>query len=494
MATAVRKAQLRTTSGVPILAGRLLFGLSALALFGAVVFWDALGKPWGPGASANMGYLLFALHVALVIGRVSPMDPVVWVPVSMLLFYFGLPVVIEWMGLDALGGYDPWNGGNAPYLARGYAAALMATAAFLFGVHLAGVRPLADDPRLESIRDRSLGASAVLFSLGSMVMVAAGIAIVGPRNVFGLYHEWWDAKMLGVDQRWIDIGVMFAASGVFALFASDEPSARWRRWLAYAVIPVIALIAIQKGDRTSLIALGVGAGWCYAQRVRRLSWSPVLAVAFSALVVMPVIGEWRSQRSLEESKQKTVYELLGSSLYNMGSSVNTIVYTVQLIPAEQGYSWGRTFWHAALQAIPNVGLTKGKEFVEERVEDSPSTWLTWIISPHWAATGGGYGFSMAAEWHYNFGLVGVLLGMTLVGWGMARARNAARNSSLALVWSATLFAALTIWVRNVVGYALKVAVWPIIGLWLIQRLLVLLRSRGAMRRAGLARASSSSTP
>jgi oligosaccharide repeat unit polymerase len=271
---------------------------------------------------------------------------------------------------------------------------------------------------------------------------------------------------------------MFAEAGIFALFASDEPNARWRRWLGYALIPLVALIVIQKGDRTALIALGVGAGWCYTQRIRRLGWMPVLAVAFSALVVMPVIGEWRSQRSLEASKQRSVYELFGSSLYNMGSSVNAIIYTVELVPAEKNYAWGETFMHAAIQAIPNVSLTKGKEFVETSIEDSPSLWITWVIAPEWAAANGGYGFAMAAEWYYNFGMVGILVGMALSGWAMARARNAARNSSLALVWSATLFAALTIWVRNVVGYALKFAVWPIVGLWIISRLLGMLRRRG----------------
>ena len=79
--------------------------------------------------------------------------------------------------------------------------------------------------------------------------------------------------------------------------------------------------------------------------------------------------------------------------------------------------------------------------------------------------------------------------VAFTGFGMARVRNNARNSSLALVWSATLFAGVTIWVRNIVGYALKVAVWPIIGLWLIQRLVVMIRGRAMRRPAQLASAS-----
>ena len=493
MPTAYRSARERSAYGLPILAGQVIFGLSTLVLFAVVMSWNQLGKPFTPGTSANIAYALLALHVALVFRRVSAMDPVIWVPAALLIFHFGTPFVIETMGLHPEGGYDPWEGGSAPFLDRGYAVALLATVAFLFGIHLGGVRPLADDPRREPVRDHALGLSAVLFMLGALMMVAAGIAIVGPRTVFGLYGDWWAAKASGVDQRWVDIGLVFSEAGVFALFATDEPRQRWRRWLAYAATPVVAAIAIGKGDRTGLIALGVGAGWCYAQRVRRLPWTPVLAAAFFALVVMPVIGEWRAERSLEASKRQTVSELLGASIYNMGSSVNTIVFTVEMIPREKAYAWGETFWFAALQAIPNIGLSKGKEFAEG---DSmvPSNWLAWIISPQWAAAGGGYGFSMAAEWHYNYGLVGVAGGMILVGWAVARARNAARNSSLALVWSATLFAGVAIWVRNVVGYALKVALWPIVGLWMIQQMLRLVRGRSHARGERAAASNGSAAP
>ncbi len=404
-------------AGLEILTGRILFGGLTLALTAAVVWWNALGKPWGPGTSAAIVYAAFALHVTLIFRRVSPMDPLVWTPFALLLFSFGEPVVIEWMGAMTTLGYDPWNAGNEAYVDRGFAASMLAIVAFMWGMHLAGVRPLAGDPRRDPNPDRSLAAAGLLFCLGAMGMVVLGIAIVGPSALFGYYSDWWDAKLLGADQRWIDVGMVFSSAGVYALLATDDPKARWRRWFAYGLMPLFIGIAIQKGDRTGLIALGVGAGWCYTQRIARLRWPPVVAAAFLALIVMPVIGEWRAQRSLEASAQAGVYELLGDSLYNMGSSVNALVYTMELVPSQKTYAWGTTFWAAALQAVPNISFTKGKEWAQGSIEDTPSTWITWVINPIWASTGGGYGYSMAAEWYYNFGIPGLVLGMALVGWG-----------------------------------------------------------------------------
>lgn len=472
----------RPTTSPGVWAGRVLFGLIAISLALASVYWDALGKPWGPGTSAAFAYLMFGFHLSFLFKRVSPMDPLVWVPVGLLLFYFGMPVVIEWLGVPTPGGYDAWNANNGGILDRGFCVALLALAAFLWGVHLAGVVDASHPPGPDVPRDRSLGVPAALFTIGALIMTAIGIAIVGPSAVFGSYSDWWDSKLLGADQRFVDTGLMLSGAGVYALLASDDPKARWRRWFAYAVMLFCLFVALQKGDRTNMVTIGVGAGWCYSQRIRKLSWTPVLVAAFCALLAFPVIAEWRQSRRVEAVKRSTVKELIGASIYNLGSSVNAIVYTVHLVPDRRPYSWGGTFAAAVVNAIPNVSLTKGAKWKATDLEDSPSTWITWQINPGWAASGGGYGFAMAAEWYYNFGTLGVLLGMALTGFGVTRARNASTRSSLALLWSATLYAATSIWIRNIVGYAFKVAVWPVIGLWLIRRLVMLMRGRAARPR------------
>lgn len=477
MATAVAASKVRATAGVPIWAGRFVFGASSFALLGVAIFWDELGDPWGPGTSAALALFLFLVHLGLSFRRVSSMDPVIWVPIAILLFYFGEPVVIEWLGVPTVGGYDPWHGGNAGFLDRGFCVALLSLSCFLWGVHLAGLAHLSRGPDRHAPPDRSLGAPAVLFTLGALIMLVFGIALVGPSQVFGLYEEWQDTKLLGADERFVEAGVVFAWAGVFALLASDEAKARWRRWLAYLVFLAVLVILIQSGDRGGIVSLGVGAGWCYSQRVGRLRWTLVIAAALLVLLAFPVLAEWRAERRIDESKRSTLHQLVGESIYGMGASVNAIAYTIHFVPEQQDYEWGSSFRIAIINTVPNLGLTEGKSFGQAERKEDPSRWLVSIIAPHWAATGGGYGFAMAAEWYYNFGMPGVLFGMSLMGYLLARVRNASSRSSLALVWSATLFTGMALWVRNAVGWPLRVAVWPLVGLMIVHWLLQLLHSR-----------------
>jgi oligosaccharide repeat unit polymerase len=312
-------------------------------------------------------------------------------------------------------------------------------------------------------------------TLGSLLMVAGGVALVGPSVVFGLYEDWWAAKAAGADARFVDVGLIFATSGVFGLIASDDPRQPLRRYFALFIAALIAFLYVQKGARSPLIALCVGVGWCYSQRIKRIQPIMALAAAVVALMVLPMIKEFRHTKQISESSTLGPRKLMAQAFFEMGSSASVMGYTLDLIPATESYAYGITYLDAFLQAIPNLGITPGKSFVlyglgkeyAHGTRISPSSWITEQLNPIWFDNGGGYGFAMVAEFYYNFGMPAVLIGMTGCGFLMARVRNASRRSDLWLVGSALLFAAMVAWVREVVGVPFKIATWPVIGLFLI---------------------------
>jgi O-antigen polysaccharide polymerase Wzy len=460
---------------LPILLGRVIFGVASFSLFGIVQSWNGLGSPWGPAGSAEIAIVLFAVHVFLVRRRVGALDPAIWLPVCMLMFYFGIPISLEFIfKTPPVAGYDAWEIGASPNLARGYALALLTTVSFICGLYFAGFKDLSRGPEESAKVDRSLVVPAYIMTYGALVMIVFGIALVGPSVVFGIYGDWWIAKASGVDSRFIDMGIVFAGAGTFALLASSEPNRPVRRYFALAVVLVLSVINIEKGARAALVVIGLGAGWCYTQRVRRIGWGPVLIATFVMLIALPAMREWRKDRSLEESTQTSVRDLIGAAVYGMGETSNVYGYTMDLIPSRKKFDYGYSFASAALRAIPNFGLTPGKSWGEVSVEHHPANWITNELNPSWFAEGGGYGYAMGAEFYFNFGITGVLLGLIFWGYLTGRIRNAAGLSPMRLVASALFFANTSLFVRNILGAPLRAFLWPLLGLMILRAALSLL--------------------
>ena len=85
--------------------------------------------------------------------------------------------------------------------------------------------------------------------------------------------------------------------------------------------------------------------------------------------------------------------------------------------------------------------------------------------------GGGYGYSVGAEWYFNFGLPGVFAGMILMGYLLCVFRKRQHMGPLWMVWSALFFLMLELIVRNIIGAPLKAATWSFVSLWAVSSFL-----------------------
>jgi hypothetical protein len=299
-------------------------------------------------------------------------------------------------------------------------------------------------------------------------MFGVGVALMGPSVVFGTWGGYWEAKTLGADPRFVDAGMVFVEAGVFALVATHDPRRRVRTGVAWGLAILMAALIIENGNRSALIGGAVGLGWCYSQRVRRVPIVPVVGLALAALLLLPVIKEWRTERRIEASVRSGPGELAGLVLRETGQSALAFAYTLDFVPEPKGYSYGLTYLAAGVATIPNLSPTPGTWLRLVPAEKLPSHWLTSTLHPEWYREGGGLGYAMGAECYFNFGMPGVLIGMALLGYLTTRLRNAAPRSALRLVASALFFAAMCIYVRNELSYPLRIVVWPTAGLWLIR--------------------------
>jgi hypothetical protein len=451
-------------------AGIALFGILVAIFYLVAEFWDGFGRPWGPGGSAIFALSCFALHVALSHRRISSIDPVVWVPIVMLLFSFGIPVAVGILGLSPVVGYDAFHVGVSPSLSRGFCLALLTVACLLWGIHLAGLADLSRGSLQLAAPDRSIALPSVLMTLGGCLMFVVGIVILGPSAVFGSYGGFWDAMNFGGDQRLMAVGAYFIQGGVFGMIASHDRRHRARFILVMLVSTLFVFVNLQIGARTSLMCLGIGCGWCYSQRVRRVPLALVLGGAVFVLLLMPIVGEYRVEKTMN-LEHRSAAQLASAAFTEMGGSALAFGYALDYIPKSKGYTYGLALVGSVVDLVPNFGLTEGggKPFRITSRDLFFSHWITSTLAPEWYANGGGLGTSLGAEWYFYFGIPGIIVGVTLMGYGMSRVRNASQNSALKLVASALIFAAMLIAVRSEIGVGLKTAAWPIFGLWVMKK-------------------------
>src|SRR5262249_2754929 len=148
-----------------------------------------------------------------------------------------------------------------------------------------------------------------------------------------------------------------------------------------------------------------------------------------------------SWEGLQHAQEEAIRDV-GEPLNEMGASILTVVFVLDLVPAERDFCWGESYLHSLAAVLP--GSLAGSYFANRDTEES---WLVQTVSPLTASVGGGLGFSLIAEAYLNFGvgapvvlgLAGWLLG-TFAGWVHAGGRSG-RLAFAACVISIVLFSA-----------------------------------------------------
>lgn len=476
--------QLRTRGlTVSLLAALAFFAFSVVLLFD-LVMWRS-GLRVSPGVCTLIGIAAVAAHLFAVSRRTTSTDPVVWVPIAMLLFYFGMPIAGALN--PAFAHYDAWDMSAPRHLDQGFAVALLTLTALLAGIHMIGLRNLKRPIPATKFDASSLLLPGMVCATLGATMLLAGIAYLGPSNLFTVYSKVWVEKASGGDFRLFNVGLILLKAGILAIFASHSPRRPSLTWAALGAAAFIVLLSAQLGDRGGLVAFAVPAAWIYSQRVRRIPVKLVVVGAAIGLLMLPAIKTYRQSLKLKQALQLSPAEAATKTTYEMGTSVLVFGYTLDFIPSEKPYAYGLSYVRSVGNLIPNVGLSPGKEFLPSPLIASPEAWLTDTLNPQKYSVGGGYGYAVGAEWYFNFGLVGVLFGMIATGISLSFFRNRAQDGPAWLVWSALYFSLTALTVRNILGAPLKGALWPMILLLmlrLISRSVLRGRAHPAFRSAG----------
>ena len=272
-----------------------------------------------------------------------------------------------------------------------------------------------------------------------LVLISAGPMYLQLRDDFGDvltvgYMGLYQREMKTSLDAWQTLLGQFMLPGAFLLAAGSKQYRGIQR-LSLILALIYALSYLFMGYRSAAGAAIAAYGWIWHTRIRKLPLYPSLAAGVLVVfVVFPMIRLHRLTMGEDRLSWNSFVGTLdnydnpaSASLSEMGGTMATLAYTMDLVPNDRDFEYGKSYAFAALTILPNVFGTARHPSVER---GTASDWLVRTVSYNTAASGGGLGYSFIAESYLDFGWMGPPLVMILLGFGFAAAECfAARSAS-----------------------------------------------------------------
>jgi len=249
-------------------------------------------------------------------------------------------------------------------------------------------------------------------AIPSMMVIRDMIAIVGSQGYIGLYgrpiSELLPSSVVILAGALVP-GVMFVAGG----------SGKHRISLALVagIVVLDAGLLMLAGLRHAGAPFLISFAWLYHVRIRRFSRAALLSAGVGLLALFAVVASLRDNPgallgsiATGDAAGNGIENPIVAAVREMGMTLGTVAYTVDLVPANRPYDYGVGYAYALFRVVPNVGWSVHPA----AAHGAYSEWLTNTVAPATSARGGGLGYSFIAEPFANFGWYGVpaLLAMT----------------------------------------------------------------------------------
>jgi oligosaccharide repeat unit polymerase len=264
-----------------------------------------------------------------------------------------------------------------------------------------------------NLRVVGLGLLAISI-IPAFIMFQHFIRIVMESGYFGIFAA---DKWIGAAATPQLLGTFLVPAALLLLAGSHGH--RWGITISIATLSVYVPMMFFLGNRGDATMALLAFMWLWHRRVFEIPrWLIISSGLLLMGVILPLVGMTREISGTDRSSlmfmTSSLFDLdnpLITAVSEMGNSMNTIAYTLDLVPSTKPFEGMTTLYYAVLTVIPNLYW----DLHPSIAYGTPSHWLVQTVDPYRAAQGGGMGFSFIAETYYNFGWLGVPVHLIVFG-------------------------------------------------------------------------------
>ncbi len=262
------------------------------------------------------------------------------------------------------------------------------------------------------------------------------------------------------------VTILSSAIGPAAIFLlAGSKSFRFNIALSGIVVLTYSSTLLLVGNRHAPVMLLIAYAWVYHRCIRPIPKVLLLSVgSLILLVVNPVVAVFRIGSGSERFSLNSLLDAFSSidnpivaSISEMGFSMVTVAYTIDLVPGYRDFDMGVSYLYALFSVIPSLFWAHHPTAVHGTLDD----WLIYTVDPLQSSAGNSYGFSFIAEAYLNFGWLGApfVLGAIgfFLGWFVLWVDNSADLAKIAMAGSFTAF--LLLFARGESNEVIRFLVW-----------------------------------
>jgi len=171
---------------------------------------------------------------------------------------------------------------------------------------------------------------------------------------------------------------------------------------AMSIIPILLYLYARKIKHQQ--------GISHSKHIRKKPILLYIVIALIIIFVFPAVRYSRNSGGLENMNSDMFNEIVSNNeifatINDMGKSIQTVIYTKDIVPEKEDFRYGYSYVMAASVALPNLFWEKHPA----EVYGSLGRWITKIVDSDFYDFGGALGYSCVAESYVNFGYVGIII-------------------------------------------------------------------------------------